>query len=181
MKRVAVRNKALHPLRVRQFHSFGFNSLIDRPLWLYGTKHIAIGEHVTILRGTWLAAERTTWDQPDPALRIGDRVSIRGACTISASASVVIEDDVGIGGGVTIVDSRHTWSSGHPNAFYSPSESAPIHIGRGTWVADRAAVAAGAEIGEQCLIAANTLVGGNIPDFSVVIGVPGRVVGSTRT
>jgi acetyltransferase-like isoleucine patch superfamily enzyme len=181
MKRIAIRNKPLRPLRVRQFQYFGENSLIDRPMWLYGAKHISIGAHVTVLRGAWLAVERSAWDQPGPALQIGDRTGIRGACTISASSSVVIEEDVGMGGGITIVDSRHTWSSGHPNAFYSPSESAPIRIGRGTWLADRASVVAGAQIGEQCLIGANTLVGGNVPDFSIVIGVPGRVVGSTRT
>ena len=134
-----------------------------------------------VLRGSWLAVERAAWDKPAPVLDIGDDVAIRNGCTISATESILIEDHVGMGAYVTVIDSRHTWSSGHPNPMFSPVETAPVRIGSGTWLADRATVAAGTEIGEQCAIGPNTTVSGKIPDFSVVLGNPGRVVGTTRT
>lgn len=180
IRRVSLRAMTLRPLRVRQFHRFGSRSFIDRPTWLYGTDHIDIGAGVMFLRGAWLAAERVAWDRPEPVMTIGDRVGARPGCTISAGLAVVVEDDVLMGTNVTIIDSKHTWSAGNPNALYNPSEFAPVRVGKGTWLADRVTVASGAEIGEQCAIGSNTTVGGRIPDYSIAIGNPARVVGSTR-
>jgi acetyltransferase-like isoleucine patch superfamily enzyme len=181
MKRVAVRNKLLHPRRVRQFYSFGANSLVDRPIWLYGAQQIAIGAGVVMLEGGWLAVEKQAWDLPAPVLSIGDGTAIRIGYTISAAESITLEENVGMGASCTIIDSKHTWSSGHDNALYSPIETAPVRIGKGSWLADRATVIAGTDIGEQCAIGSNSVVGGKIPDFSIVLGNPGRVIGSTRT
>src|SRR5581483_9794134 len=152
---------------------------IDRPVWLYGAHHIAIGRQVLILRGAWLAVEKVAWDRPAPVLWIGDRVGIRTSCTITAAASIVIEDDVSMGGYVTVIDSKHVWGSGD-NVLSEPVEASPVRIGRGTWIGDKATIAAGANIGVRCMIASNSVVSGTVPDYSVVVGNPGRVIGSTR-
>lgn len=179
-RRLALRNEVVRPWRARQFASFGAKSIVDRPAWLYGTHLVSVGAGVVFLEGAWLAVERVAWSRPEPVLRIGDRVVARTGCTISAAESIQIEDHVGIGGGVTIIDSKHTWAPGKPNVMDGPIEAAPVRIGKGTWLADGAVVAAGADIGEQCAIGPNTVVSSRVADFSVVIGNPGRVVGSTR-
>jgi len=180
LKGVTVRNQLLRPLRVRQFYSFGSHSLIDRPIWLYGSRSISVGDQVIILRGAWISVERIAWAKPAPVLKIGTGVGIRTGFTVSAAESIVIEDHVGMGGNVTVVDSKHTWGGGHPNPNFNPVEASPVRIGRGSWLADRVTVAAGSDIGEQCAIGSNSTVSGTIPDFSIVLGNPGRVVGSTR-
>jgi acetyltransferase-like isoleucine patch superfamily enzyme len=181
LKRVAVRNQLLRPRRVHQFHAFGAHSILDRPLWLYRPRQISIGAQVIILRGGWLSVEKLAWEKPAPVLDIRDAVAIRTGCTISAADSILIEEHVGMGANITIIDSRHTWSGGHPNPMQNPIETAPVRIGPGTWLADRVTVAAGADIGEQCAIGPNSTVSGKVPDFSIVLGNPGRIVGSTRT
>jgi acetyltransferase-like isoleucine patch superfamily enzyme len=180
LKRVAVRNQLLRPLRVRQFHSFGTDAFVDRPIWLYGAQQISIGARVLILRNGWLSVERVAWDKPAPVIDIRESVGIRIGCTISAAEFILIEEHVGMGANVTVIDSKHTWSSGQ-NTLFNPVEAAPVRIGPGSWLADRVTVAAGADIGEQCAIGPNSTVSGKVPDFSVVLGNPGRVVGSTRT
>ncbi|MCU1378732.1 MAG: transferase hexapeptide repeat containing protein [Acidimicrobiales bacterium] len=179
LKRVVLRSRALRPMRVRQFRAFGAASAVDRPAWVYGAHHIEVGAGSFLLQGAWLAVEAPAWERDEAVLRIGDGVWMRPNCAISASSSIVIEDNVVFGGMVTVVDSDHTWAAGHPNVLYNPVESAPIRIGRGTWVADRAAVLAGADIGERCIIGANSVVRGTIPDFSIAVGSPARVVGTT--
>lgn len=181
IRRVEVRNRLLRPVRRRQFGSFGALSFIDRPAWLYGTEHISVGDLVIILRGAWLSVERMAWESTEPVIQIGDRVAARTGCTMSAAESIVIENDVGMAGNVTIVDSKHTWHPGDLNVLHAPVKSAPIRVGAGTWLADRATVAAGADIGVQCAIGPNTVVSSTVADYSIVIGNPGRVVGSTRT
>lgn len=180
VRRVAVRNRVVRPWRERRFHHFGAHSFVDRPEWIYGPQQIWVGDLVMILAGGWLAVERVAWNRPAPVLRIGDRVAVRVGCTMSAAESIVIEDDVGMGGQVTVIDSRHTWAPGVANPMAGPIESAPVRIGRGTWIADRATVAAGADIGEQCAIGPGAVVSSRVADYSIVLGNPGRVVGSTR-
>jgi acetyltransferase-like isoleucine patch superfamily enzyme len=179
-RRVALRARLVRPLRMRNFHSFGEGSIVDRPDWVYGAWKIAIGARVLILRGAWLAVERAAWAPDDePVLRIGDGVGMRPRCAISASESITIEDNVILGTGCSVIDSDHTHSP-NENVLFNPAVTAPIRIGRGTWLGDRVTVLKGADIGAHCTIGAGSVVRGTIPDHSVAVGVPARVVGSTR-
>lgn len=56
----------------------------------------------------------------------------------------------------------------------------PVVIGDYSFIGTRSIVMPGAKIGRGCLIGAGTIVRGSIPDFSVVIGNPGQIVGDTR-
>lgn len=180
IRRVQLRGRLLHPWWTHRFLAFGQHSILHRPNWVYGPQRIAVGRNVLALHGLWLAAERQTWDRPEAAIEIGDGVAIRPYCTISASERIVIEDDVVIAAFTTVVDSDHTWSAGHPNVLYNPVRTAPIRIGRGTWLGERVAVLRGSNIGQFCLIGANSVVRGDIPDGSIAVGAPARVVGSTE-
>ncbi len=178
MVRVTLVARAIEPYRRLRFAEFGAQSVIHRPTWLYGTRHIAVGRGVLVLPGAWLAVERVAWGAAEPVLRLGDRVGIRANCTLSAARSILVEDDVVLGGSVTVVDSDHTWRDGRPNVLYNPVDAAPVRIGRGTWVGDHTTILRGSDIGELCVIGANSVVRGTIPDRSVAVGVPARVVGT---
>jgi acetyltransferase-like isoleucine patch superfamily enzyme len=180
MDRIALRGRLMEPWRRRQFHRFGAGSLVHRPNAILGAHHIAIGANTLVLHNAWLAVETPAHDQPAPVLRIGDRVGIRPFCTISASESVVIEDDVVIASYTSIVDSDHSFAQGRPNVMHNGVVSEPIHIGRGTWIAERVAVLRGARIGRCCIVGANSVVRGELPDFSIAVGAPARVVGQVE-
>lgn len=167
----------MEPWRRRQFHAFGRDSLVHRPNAILGAHQIAIGAHTLILHSAWLSVETPAHDRPAPVLRIGDRVGIRPFCTISASESIVIEDDVVIASYTSVIDSDHSFAQGRPNVMHNGVLTSPIHIGRGTWIAERVAVLRGARIGRCCIIGANSVVRGDIPDFSIAVGAPARVVG----
>jgi len=178
MVRVSLVGRALEPYRRLRFAEFGARSVVHRPTWLYGTRHIAVGSGVLVMPGAWLAVERVAWGSSHPVLRIGDRVGIRANCTLSAAASIVVEDDVVLGGSVTVVDSDHTWRDGRPNVLYNPVDAAPIRIGRGSWIGDHSTILRGTTIGELCVIGANSVVRGDIPARSIAVGAPARVVGT---
>jgi acetyltransferase-like isoleucine patch superfamily enzyme len=58
--------------------------------------------------------------------------------------------------------------------------TAPIRIGRGTWLAERVAVLRGSSIGRCCIVGANSVVRGELPDYSIAVGTPARVVGTVE-
>lgn len=179
MHRVALRGRVVRPYWRRRFRSFGPNSVLYRPDWVYGPGQIEIGDSVVMLHGLWLSAERPTWGREEPAIRIGDGVGIRPYCTISATESVIIEDDVVLSSFTTVIDSDHTLDGGHTNVLFNAAVTTPVRIGAGSWVGERVAVLRGADIGRGCVIGANSVVRGAIPDGSVAVGAPARVVGTT--
>jgi carbonic anhydrase/acetyltransferase-like protein (isoleucine patch superfamily) len=95
-------------------------------------------------------------------IRIGARVNVQDGSVVHTPLGVPLEiaDDVGIG---------------HRAVVHCRRIGPRTLIGIGSIVLDNA------EIGARCLIAAGALVppGMMIPDDSVVMGIPGRIVRST--
>ena len=56
----------------------------------------------------------------------------------------------------------------------------PIKVGKDSFVGARATLLPGTEIGENCIIGTGSVVKGKIPDNSIVIGNPARVIGNTK-
>jgi acetyltransferase-like isoleucine patch superfamily enzyme len=52
----------------------------------------------------------------------------------------------------------------------------PVRIGPDTWIATKATVLRGTTIGRGCVVGAHAVVKGDIPDFSIAVGAPARVV-----
>ena len=90
---------------------------------------------------------------------LGTRVNLQDGCIVHTDhdAPQTIEDGVVVGHAAILHGRR---------------------IGRDTLIGMRATLLADADIGEECLIAAGTLIteGRKIPPRSVVMGVPGKVV-----
>jgi acetyltransferase-like isoleucine patch superfamily enzyme len=52
----------------------------------------------------------------------------------------------------------------------------PVTIGDGSWLGHGTVVLPGASIGRHVVVGANSVVTGVIPDFSVAVGSPARVI-----
>lgn len=164
-----------------RFHSFGARSVCHRPFWLEGSPKIAVGEGTSLL-APWLAVVGDAWRDPDPEprLRIGNGVVMLAYSRIIVFESVVIEDHVTIACGCLVTDAEHTRGGSWDSFTQGPLETAPTRVGRGTLLGERVTVLKGSNIGESCFIGANSLVAGEIPDYSVAVGSPARVIGRTR-
>jgi acetyltransferase-like isoleucine patch superfamily enzyme len=171
----------LRPYWRLRFQSFGVGSVCYKPYWLQGTNRIAVGDDVRLV-GVWLVVAGKAWEDPHapPRLRIGNGVIVLPYGRIVAIDSVVIEDDVGIAAGCLVTDGEHTMVGTYDSFAEGPLDSAPTRIGRGTLLGEHVTVLKGSNIGEACFIGANSVVRGEIPDFSVAVGAPARVVGRTR-
>ena len=177
--RIVWRNQLIRPWRVSRFYHFGRRSVIDRPIAIYGAHHIYVGDEVGIGPGCTIMVERAAWSKPAPTLKIGNRVVIRASTHISASESIEIEDHVCFGAWCTVIDSNHVFNPSVGHIQEGTVTTTPVRIGAGTWIADRVAILPGASIGKGCFIGSNSVVNKPIPDYSVALGFPARVVGST--
>ena len=87
-----------------------------------------------------------------------------------------VEDDVYTGPYVYITDQNHGYSDPQVPIGKQWPINAPVSIGAGSWLGTGAVVLPGATIGRNVVVAAGSVVRGNIPDHCVVGGVPARVI-----
>jgi acetyltransferase-like isoleucine patch superfamily enzyme len=52
----------------------------------------------------------------------------------------------------------------------------PVRVGSDCWLGTKVTILRGITVGRGCVLAAHTVVNKDVPDHSVVVGVPGRVV-----
>ena len=65
-------------------------------------------------------------------------------------------------------------------AVETPHFAETISIGESSFIGARASILPGTSIGRGCIIGACAVVKGEIPDYSIVIGNPGKIVGDVR-
>lgn len=55
-----------------------------------------------------------------------------------------------------------------------------VEIGNNVWIGNNVVIVPGIKIGNKCVIGANTVVTKSIPDYSVVGGVPGKIISNMK-
>lgn len=166
--------------RGRRFRSMGASACIAFPPGaIFGERWITIGANTLIGPNVSLSAGMPIdWIDPDraPIVEIGARCNIGRGSSIVGHDSIVIGDDVTTGPNVYITDQNHDYAdTGVPIGVQWPI-TAPVCIGSGCWLGTGAVVLPGAQIGRNVTVAAGSVVRGVVPDYSVVAGVPGKVV-----
>ena len=161
------------------FREFGTGSIMAFPPgsvfgeeWITIGRDTLVGAQVTISAGIMPGHDLG----PDTVLRIGDRCVIGRGSHIVAHQSIEIGDDVWTGPYVYITDQNHGYADPEMPIGRQPPVNRPVSIGAGSWLGAGAIVLPGACIGRNVVIAAGSVVRGQVPDRCVVAGVPARVV-----
>ena len=114
----------------------------------------------------------------DPVVRVGDRCLIGKGSSIVGHLEIVIGDDVWTGHHVYITDQNHGYADLHRPISQQLMPERPVRIGDGSWLGHGTVVLPGAQIGRHVVVGANSVVTGDVPDFSVAAGAPARVIRS---
>lgn len=106
-------------------------------------------------------------------MTVGDSVYI-GYCCYFGGGEIVLEDEVIIGPFVTVIAGNHSMRDG--SYRFGPYKFGRIHVGRGTWLCANTVIVSDVTIGKGCLVAAGSVVTKDVPDYSVVGGVPAKLI-----
>ena len=60
--------------------------------------------------------------------------------------------------------------------YKQPLVTSPVSIGDGCWIAENVKILRGSIIGEKCIVAANSVVKGKFPAYSIIAGNPAKVI-----
>ena len=103
---------------------------------------------------------------------VGKRVFINSGCRFQDQGGITIGDDVLLGHNVVLATLNHD----PVVARRASMLPAPIVIGDKVWIGANATVLPGVTIGKGAIVAAGAVVHRDVPPFTVVGGVPARIL-----
>ena len=126
-----------------------------------------LGKNVNIERGAVFG----------PLLEIGDNSGVGINCEVYGP--VKIGDNVMMGPEVVIYTSGHRHDrTDIPMIEQGDDETRSVTIGNDVWIGRRAMIMPGVTVGDGCVIGAGAVVTKDVPEYSIVGGVPAKVIKS---
>lgn len=150
--------------------------LIRFPLYIRNKKSVAFGSGLTtgyfcrfdigIEKGSLTLGKD---------IRFGDRVHV------VAMKKVEIGDDCLFASNIFVSDCDHgEYTNERNDILVHPKDRElkclPVKIGPDCWIGENVCILKGSKIGRNSIIGANSVVNGEIPEFSIAVGQPAKVI-----
>lgn len=159
------------------YSQFGKGSYIIHPVLVTGKKYLKIAKDVCIWDNARIECINNWRGIPKlPQLHIGNHVSIGQGLHMTCAEQIVIEDNVTISSYVVITDISHSYENINVHQLKNDLITKPVSIGEYSLIGAGAKILPGVTIGKNCIIGANAVVTHAIPDYSIVAGIPAKVI-----
>ena len=147
---------------------------------------IAVRENVTIGRNVHIGPGSVLWAPPGHTLVLEDDVYIGKHCTIEVPGRIgshaMIANSVGLVGRIDhdfrtigVPMRRAPWVG--ESRETAARLASPIEISPDAWVGYGAVVLSGVTVGRGAIVAAGSVVTGDVSPYTIVAGIPAREVG----
>ena len=110
------------------------------------------------------------------SLRIGDKVVFGKDNVVNTYLDIEIGDSALVADWCYICDFDHKMDDIDTPIKDQGILKGPVRIGADTWVATKVTVLRGTRIGRGCVLGSHAVVKGDIPDYSIAVGAPAKVV-----
>ena len=176
VKNILLRRREYLPSFKKQFALFGGGTVIQHPSLITEKKNISIGKNTTILGDSRIQIFNALTGK-EAKIAIGSNCYFGFHLTILAGGSINIGDDVLIASNVLITSENHGMNPESEIPYMNqPLECKDVSIGNGTWIGEKVSILSGVSIGKKCVIGTNAVVTKSIPDYSMALGIPARVI-----
>lgn len=159
-----------------------FAARLQRPFMIYGyrdpgsgrfRKYVRMSSDVVIMSKEKLHVGDDVWVWHHSILDATEGITIEEGCQIGAWVGVFTH---GSESSIRLLGKQFVHIHNSERRGYTRGA---VRIGAYTFVAAGSVILPGVTIGKGCLIGTGTLVARDVPDYSVVVGWPGEVKGST--
>lgn len=173
-----------HSLQVRgyslavryRFASWGARSAIEPPAKLNSPYLIRVADNVVISAHAWLNANDEQGDGK-VTMSIGSGTYIGRFAQINAWRDVVIENNVLIADRVFISDADHVYEdTSTPIILQGDIFKGRVLLREGCWIGIGVVILPGVTVGKNAIVASNSVVTKDVPDYSVVAGIPAKII-----
>lgn len=136
--------------QIRYLLSQVTDSVIDESVTVFTPLHINYGRNTTL----------------------GKHIFINFDCTFLDLGGIEIEDHVMLAPGVKLLSEGHPIEPGSRQML----TTGKIHIKKNAWIGANAVILQGVTIGENSIVAAGAVVSKNVPDNTIVGGIPAKII-----
>lgn len=156
------------------------SKIIRRPFECRGQRYIKFGAGFTTGRYCRLEAHNPAGT--GATLIIGNNCQINDSVHIASARNITIGDNVLIASRVFITDLNHGSYAGESQ---SPADSIvserplatnPVSIGDNVWLGEGVVILPGVNLGNNCIVGANSVVTKSYPDNVIIAGNPARLI-----
>jgi len=157
---------------------FGRGITLDRGVIIDGISRggIEVGDNVMI--GPYSVIRSGMLSNLGDGVQIGRNSSLDAYSYIGASGHVAIGENVIMGQHISFHAENHNYDRLDIPIRDQGTRRKGIQIENDCWVGSNSTFLDGAHVGHGCVIAAGSLVRGEIPPYSIVVGAPARVLRS---
>ena len=125
--------------------------------------------------------------------KIGCFVEIQRGATVGANckisshtficSGVTIEDGVFIGHGVMFINDRYPQAVNADGTIQTDADWKLLEtrVKRRASIGSNATIMGGVTVGEGVLVGAGAVITRDVPDYAIVVGVPGKLIGDVRS
>jgi len=187
------RSVSLERLKIFFFLKFiGSNVSLSYKLYLKNYKNISlgkenrIGEFVTLfcwnkksfinIGNNCVIENNGILEALKGSIEIGNDSTVNQFSILRAYGNIKIGNGVRIGPNVQIMAMNHKFDDQNKYIYEQGLEGKGISIGDNVWIGGSGIILDGINIGNNCVIGAGSVVTKNIPDNSLVVGNPGRII-----
>lgn len=147
-----------------------------------GAMRATIDPFIRVLQRRWYQTPYV--HGPRHRVHTGDRVSLMNTVLNTVSGSITIGDRTIFGHNCMVLTGRHDFEDGRRKNLRGerevPSVGQDVAIGSGCWIASGAIILGGVTIGDDVIVAGGAVVTCDVPDGTVVGGVPARPITRSR-
>ncbi len=164
----------------RSLKKCGSNVNVVSPETFNDPRHVSLGDTVWIMDHTSVSVMTEYWwtkQRFTPEVIIDDGAFINRFCLISSLNRIYIGKKAIIADGVYIADYTHGYEDISKAITENPMEIyGTVEIGDGSWIGAHACVFGNLTIGRHCIVGANAVCTRSLPDYSIAVGAPARIV-----
>ena len=118
---------------------------------------------------------------PHAFIKVGRRTFIGESAIVRGQGGVTIGDAVLIAPQAKILAVEHRFTATHLPVIDQGISARGIVIEDGAWIGTGAAVLDGVRVGRGAVVGANAVVTRDVPDYTVAVGAPARVIRDLRS
>jgi acetyltransferase-like isoleucine patch superfamily enzyme len=141
---------------------------------------ITIGRHVTVGRYAMIRPSGYYGREIGEGLRVGDDSNIGPYSYIGCSGFIEIGKEVLMGPRVNLLAENHIFERADKTIRSQGVKREKIHIQDNCWLGGGCTILAGIEVGYGSVVAAGAVVTKNVPPYSIVAGVPAKIIRSRK-
>ncbi len=113
-------------------------------------------------------------------MRVGDKCVFGRDNTVNCYLDIEFGDATIVADWVYICDFDHVTDDLHVPIKDQGITKSPVRVGPDVWIGAKATVLKGTRIGRGSVVAAHAVVRGDVPEYSIVGGIPARVLKDRR-